>query len=53
MLSLPYLRVKAEHYICKLKLHVLRQENLDYANHYLKIYLNPGLDLRIFQGTGP
>ena len=29
MLSLPYLVVKAEHYICELELHVLRQENLD------------------------
>ena len=29
MLSLPYLGVKAEQYIYKLELHVLRQENLD------------------------
>ena len=32
---------------CKLKLHVLRQETL------LKVKLNPGLNLIIFQGTRP
>ena len=48
MLSLPHLGVKAEQYIYKVELHVLRQENLD-----KKKKLNPGLDLSIFQGTGP
>ena len=35
---------------CKLKLHVLRQENLVCS---LKFWFNPGLNLTIFQGTGP
>ena len=32
---------------CKLELHVLRQEKT-----LLKIWLNPGLNLTIFRGTG-
>ena len=39
-LSLPYIEVKAQQY-------VLRQENL------VKLWLNPGLNLTIFRGSGP
>ena len=44
---MPVPRSKGTTVFCKLELHFLRQETL------LKIWLNPGLNLTIFRGTGP
>ena len=45
--SLWYLRVKAQHYFVSLSCILLDKKTL------LKIWLNPGLNLTIFRGTGP
>ena len=46
MLSLPYLGVKAQEYFVSSSCMFLDQKTL------IKIYLNPGLNLTIFRGTG-
>ena len=47
MLSLLHLRVKAQKYFVSLSYIFLDKKNVP------KIWLNLGLDLTIFQGTGP
>ena len=47
MLSLLHLRVKAQQYFVSLSYIFLDKKNVP------KIWLNLGLDLTIFQGTGP